>query len=77
MNKTVKRDLLIENARLVDPSQDLDCSANLLVIHGYVSKIDPTDQEIPETCERLDARGRIVAPGLVDLGAECRRCVHH
>ena len=72
MNATVKKDLLIENARLVDPSQDLDCSANLLVINGHVATLDPADDEIPATCERLDARGNIVAPGLVDLGAELR-----
>ena len=72
MNESAKRDLLIENARLVDPSQDLDLSARLLVIDGCVSKINPTDQEVPAACARLDAMGRIVAPGLVDLGAELR-----
>ena len=72
MNESSKCDLLIENARLVDPSQDLDLSASLLVINGCVAKINPTRQEVPEACERLDAMGRIVAPGLVDLGAELR-----
>ena len=72
MNDSAKRDLLIDNARLVDPSQDLDLSARILIVDGCISRINPTDGEVPATCERLDAMGRIVAPGLVDLGAELR-----
>ena len=72
MNETANRDLLIENGRLVDPSQNLDRSARLLVIDGCVSAIDPADADIPTDCDRLDASGKIVAPGLVDLGAELR-----
>ena len=72
MNETANRDLLIENGRLVDPSQNLDRSARLLVIDGCVAAIDPADADIPTDCDRLDASGKIVAPGLVDLGAELR-----
>ena len=72
MNETANKDLLIENGRLVDPSQDLDRSARLLVIDGCVAAIDPADADIPTACDRLDASGKIVAPGLVDLGAELR-----
>ena len=72
MNETANRNLLIENGRLVDPSQNLDRSARLLVIDGCVAAIDPADADIPTDCDRLDASGKIVAPGLVDLGAELR-----
>jgi len=72
MNETANRDLLIENGRLVDPSQNLDRSVRLLVIDGCVAAIDPADADIPTDCDRLDASGKIVAPGLVDLGAELR-----
>ncbi|MCG8652317.1 MAG: dihydroorotase, partial [Pirellulales bacterium] len=65
-------DLLIENGRLVDPSQGIDRNARLLIVGGIVAAIDPSDDDIPPGCRRLDARQRVVAPGLVDLGAELR-----
>ncbi|TWU33318.1 dihydroorotase [Novipirellula artificiosorum] len=65
-------DLLIENGRLVDPSQGIDRIARLLILDGRVAAIDPSDDEIPSHCHSIDASGRIVAPGLVDLGVELR-----
>ncbi len=65
-------DLLIENGRLIDPSQSIDRNARLLVRGGQVAAIDPSDGDLPPDCHRLDAGGNIVAPGLVDLGAEMR-----
>lgn len=64
--------LLIENGRVVDPSQQLDRSARLLIVDGVVAALDPSDGDLPPDCQRLDASGHIVAPGLVDLGAELR-----
>ncbi|QEG42804.1 dihydroorotase [Roseimaritima ulvae] len=64
--------LLIENGRLVDPSQQHDRVARLLIIDGTVKAIDPSDGELPKDTQRLDASGRIVAPGLVDLSTELR-----
>ena len=65
-------DLLIENGRLIDPSQGVDRQARLLIRGGLVAAIDPSDAEIPADCQRVDASGCIVAPGLVDLGVELR-----
>ncbi len=64
--------LLIENGRLIDPSQSLDRVARLLVVNGLISAIDPSDGDLPSGCICIDAQDRIVAPGLVDLGAELR-----
>ena len=72
MNDAANRDLLIENGHLVDPSQNIDRPARLLVLNGVIAAIDPNDGEVPATCDSIDARGKIVAPGLVDLGAELR-----
>lgn len=72
MNWSATQDLLIENGRLVDPSQQIDQPARILVKDGVVAAIDPSDGDIPDTCETLDVGGKIVAPGLVDLGAELR-----
>ncbi|MGN6133652.1 MAG: dihydroorotase [Aureliella sp.] len=63
---------LIEHGRIVDPSQQLDKVGRLLLLDGKVAAIDPTDGDVPEFAQRVDARGCIVAPGMVDLGAELR-----
>ncbi len=45
---------------------------SLLIVDGFISAIDPLDEDIPHQCFRLDARNHIVAPGLIDLGTELR-----
>lgn len=69
---TSPSDLLIEHGRLVDPSLGTDRQARVLIREGRVAAIDPADADLPEHCSRLDATGKIVAPGLIDLGAELR-----
>lgn len=64
--------LLISDGRLVDPSQDMDRVSRLLIVGGRIAAIDPSDNDVPADCPQIDAVGRIVAPGLVDLGAELR-----
>tara|TARA_R110002049_G_scaffold2750_2_gene21395 strand:+ start:98725 stop:100032 length:1308 start_codon:yes stop_codon:yes gene_type:complete len=66
------KNVLIENARLIDPSQNIDATARLLVIDGLVAAINPSDGDVPIECPHMDVAGRIVAPGLIDLGAELR-----
>ncbi len=61
---------LIENGRIVDPSQNIDRIGRLLIIDGKVAAIDPVDGNIPQQCPRVDASGWIVAPGLVDIATE-------
>jgi len=64
--------LLIEGGRLVDPSQSIDRTAGLLIVDGVVAAIDPPAESLPGDLQRIDARGCIVAPGLVDLATELR-----
>lgn len=72
MNESSSASLLIEHGRLVDPSQSIDRPARLLVDEGKIVAIDPSDGDLPSDCRHIDARGMIIAPGLVDLGAEFR-----
>ncbi|MGH8514018.1 MAG: dihydroorotase, partial [Gammaproteobacteria bacterium] len=63
--------LRITGGRILDPAQNLDEIHDLYIAAGRIVAIgDP-----PEgfTVEReIDARGRIVCPGLVDLSARLR-----
>ena len=61
--------LLIQNGRVVDPSQEMDRVTNLLVIDGRIAAYDatPTGQETV-----IDAKGKIVAPGLIDMHVHLR-----
>lgn len=63
---------LIENGRLIDPSQQMDHLGRLLINDGLIAAFDPSDGDLPIDCQRIDVHGRIIAPGLVDLGAELR-----
>jgi predicted amidohydrolase len=55
---------LIVNGRVIDPSQGMDRVTNLLVNEGRIAAYDaaPTGQE-----DVIDASGKIVAPGLIDM----------
>ncbi len=62
--------LLIQNARIVDPSQGLDGVASLLLEDGKVAGIG---QALPaEGAQVIDATGLVAAPGLVDLHVHLR-----
>ncbi len=63
--------LLLINGRVVDPSQNMDRTTNLLVVDGKIAAYDcgaPTD----DSTEVIDAAGRIVAPGLIDIHVHLR-----
>ena len=62
--------LLIENALLVDASEDQPRPGSLLVTDGRIAAHNPAPQSssVPADAERIDARGQWLAPGLIDLG---------
>jgi dihydroorotase len=62
--------ILIRNGRVIDPAQQLDRVASLLIADGRVASLDAAQDETADIV--LDARDRIVAPGLIDLGTELR-----
>lgn len=62
--------LLIKNGRVVDPSQDLDDTRDVLIVDGKIAKIDAS---IPEAgAQVLQAVGRVVAPGFIDMHVHLR-----
>ncbi|HKH45892.1 MAG TPA: dihydroorotase [Thermoanaerobaculia bacterium] len=63
--------LLIHGGRVIDPSQDLDGSFDLLVEDGHVARIDGRIKP-PKGAEAFDAAGLVVAPGLIDIHVHLR-----
>ena len=61
--------LLIQNGRVIDPSQGMDRVTNLLIADGRIAAYDATPSG-RETV--IDAAGKIVAPGLIDMHVHLR-----
>lgn len=63
--------MLIKGGRVVDPSQDYDGVADVLIVDG---KIEALGKKLsaPDRAETIDARGKVVAPGLVDIHVHLR-----
>ncbi len=61
-------DLLITGARVIDPSQNLDKIVDIAIRNGRVVDLKP---DLPRdlAAQQIDARGRVLTPGLVDLHA--------
>lgn len=61
----------IENGRLIDPAQGLDAVTALHIADGRIVAVGEAPDGF-QPAQRLDASGRIVCPGLVDLRARLR-----
>jgi dihydroorotase len=61
--------LLIQNGRVIDPSQGVDRITNLLIRDGKIAGFDVS----PNGQDRIiDAAGKIVSPGLIDMHVHLR-----
>jgi dihydroorotase len=66
-----RRPILLTNARIIDPSRDLDLDGDLLIADGVIrdAKRGIGAAGVPEGTEVVDCRGKVVAPGLIDMRA--------
>jgi len=66
-----RRPILLANARIIDPSRDLDIVGDLLIADGMIreAKRGIGAAGVPEGTEVIDCRGKVIAPGLVDMRA--------
>ena len=69
MMATERRPILLANARILDPSRDLDIDGDLLIADGVIreAKRGIGAAGVPEATEVIDCKGKLVAPGLVDM----------
>ncbi len=65
--------LLLTGGRVIDPANHFDAVADLLVLNGKIAALGPeAAARAPQDIERLDARGKVVCPGLIDLHVHLR-----
>ncbi len=68
---TDRRPILLANARVIDPSRDLDSVADVLIADGVVrdARRGIGAAGVPEGTDIVNCSGKIVAPGLIDMRA--------
>ena len=68
---TDRRPILLANARLVDPSRDLDGPGDVLIADGVIrdARRGIGAAGVPEGTDIVNCAGKIVAPGLIDMRA--------
>jgi dihydroorotase len=64
--------LLIERGRVIDPSTGIDQDRDVLLRDGKVAAMAEPGSLRAEASRKFDARGLIVAPGLIDLHVHLR-----
>ncbi len=64
-------DLVIRGGRVIDPSTALDATRDLAISGGRIAAIEANIAA--DAAETIDARGKIVAPGLIDIHTHAGR----
>jgi len=67
--------ILIQNGRVIDPASGFDHTADVAVADGHILAIAKTGEKLPANFkaeQTIDAKGCIVAPGLIDLQVRLR-----
>jgi dihydroorotase len=66
-------DLLIRNGRVIDPANGIDAVADVAIAGGKIARVGKVAGKARQT---LDASGKIVCPGLIDIHVHCREPGH-
>ncbi|MBV8674739.1 MAG: dihydroorotase [Acidobacteriaceae bacterium] len=64
--------ILIRGGRLIDPAGGIDASRDLLLLEGRVAAVDAPGKIKHTGAEFIEAKGLVVAPGLVDIHVHLR-----
>lgn len=63
--------LILKNLRLIDPVLSIDASRDILITDGIIEKIG-NNLSVPQGVELLDLKGKIAAPGFIDMHVHLR-----
>ena len=64
--------ILIRNGRLIDPASNTDAPRDILIRDGKVAAIEALGKIKAVSADVIDAKGLIVAPGLIDIHVHLR-----
>ena len=64
-------DLVIKGGRVIDPSLRLDATRDIGVAQGRIAAVEPSIAA--EAATTIDARGKLVVPGLIDIHTHAAR----
>jgi dihydroorotase len=65
--------LLLTGGRVIDPANHLDAQADLLICEERIAALGPeAAAQAPPGAARLDVKGRVVCPGLIDMHVHLR-----
>ena len=67
----VKYDLVIKNGRVLDPSRHLDAMRDVAIANGRIVAVEANISA--GATETIDARGKLVTPGLIDIHTHATR----
>ena len=69
--QTTTYDLLIKGGRVIDPSVRLDAVRDVAIAGGRIAAVEPSIAAA--AAETIDARGKLVVPGLIDIHTHAGR----
>ncbi len=62
--------LLVKNGRVIDPANGIDAEKDVLIEDGRIASVDSHVKA--DGAEVVDAKGRVVVPGLIDMHVHLR-----
>ncbi len=66
-----KYDLIVKGGRVIDPSRKLDAIRDVAIANGHIAAIEANISA--DAVETIDARGKLVVPGLIDIHTHAGR----
>src|SRR6516162_213674 len=66
-----KYDLIVKGGRVIDPSRKLDAIGDVAIANGRVAAIEAN--VAADADDTIDARGKLVVPGLIDIHTHAAR----
>src|SRR5213593_507591 len=66
-----KYDLIVKGGRVIDPSRKFDAVRDVAIARGRIAAIEPNIGA--DAVETIDAGGKLVAPGLIDIHTHAAR----
>ncbi|MFL5001253.1 MAG: hypothetical protein ACJ8DY_12795, partial [Xanthobacteraceae bacterium] len=64
-------DIVIKGGRVIDPSVGIDATRDVAIAQGKIAAVEPTITA--DATETIDARGKLVVPGLIDIHTHAGR----